>query len=102
MVSDDVRRAEAEHYIRVAIELLKAAQSKRLDHTDGATVKDAILSLGIVQRSIAGAVLDETKTAVRLREVATKVRSCVEPVAVIAYPDVVRAAGIFQAMADGM
>jgi hypothetical protein len=83
--------------------MLKAAQMKYLDHTDVTTVREALAGLDIVQRSIASPVFpDDTKIAARLRQVATAVRSCVEPNAITAYADVATAAQIFQAMADGI
>lgn len=81
--------------------MLQAAQMKYLDHTDGMTVREAIEGLGIVQRSIAGpAFPDDKKIAARLRQIATAVRSCVEPSAITAYADVAIAAQIFQEIAD--
>lgn len=76
---------------------------KNLDHTDVEIVKTALDGLGIVQRSIAGvAVPDDAKIAVRLRQVATDVKLCVEPSAVTACADIETAAQIFQVIADGV
>jgi len=101
MADNDPRRVDADNYICEAIRVLRAAQSKHLDHTDAATVQAALDGLGVVQRSRAGATVpDDAKIAARLRQVATAVKSCVEPSASVAYADIEAAAGIFQAMAD--
>ena len=101
MASNDQRRVDADIYICEAIRVLQAVQSKHLDHTDVTTVRAALDGLGIVQRSIAGAaVLDDARVAARLRQVATAVKSCVEPNARIAYADIETAGAIFQAMSD--
>jgi hypothetical protein len=101
MASNDQRRVDADIYICEAIRVLQAVQSKHLDHTDVTTVRAALDGLGIVQRSIAGAaVLDDARVAARLRQVATAVKSCVEPNARIAYTDIETAGAIFQAMSD--
>jgi hypothetical protein len=101
MAGNDPRRVDADVYICEAIRVLLALQSKHLDHTDVITVRAALDFLGTVQRSIAGsAVPDDARVAARLHQVATAVKSCVEPDASIAYADIERAGGIFQAMAD--
>src|SRR5258707_622901 len=101
MAGNDQRRVDADIYICEAVKVLRAAQSKHLDHTDVTTVQAALEGLGIVQRSIAGAaVLDDARVAARLRQVATAVKSCVEPNARIACADIETAGAIFQAMAD--
>ena len=101
MASNDQRRVDADIYICEAIRVLQAVQSKHLDHTDVTTVRAALDGLGIVQRSIAGAAVpDDARVAARLRQVATAVKSCVEPNARIAYTDIETAGAIFQAMAD--
>lgn len=102
MPDNDQRRVDAEIYIGEAIKVLQAVQSKRLDHTDAATVRAALAGLCIVQRSMAGAAVpDDTRVAARLRQVGTAVKSCVEPGASIAYANIERARAIFQAMAEG-
>jgi hypothetical protein len=101
MVGNDQRRVDADIYIGEAIKVLRAVQSKHLDHTDVTTVRAALDALGIVQRSIAGAAVpDDARVAARLRQVATAVKSCVEPDASIATADLETAGAIFQAMAD--
>jgi hypothetical protein len=101
MASHDQRRVDADIYICEAIKVLQAVRSKHLDHTDVTTVREALDGLATVQRSIAGApVPDNARVAARLREVATAVKSCVEPDARIAYADIEAAGAIFQAMAD--
>ena len=101
MASSDQRRVDADIYICEAIRVLQAVQSKHLDHTDVTTVRAALDGLGIVQRSIAGAAVpDDARVAARLRQVATAVKSCVEPNAKIACADIETAGEIFQAMAD--
>jgi hypothetical protein len=101
MASNDQRRVDADIYICEAIKVLQAVQSKHLDHTDVTTVRAALDGLGIVQRSIAGAAVpDDARVAARLRQVATAVKSCVEPNARIAYADIESAGAIFQSMAD--
>ena len=101
MAGNDRRRIDADTYICEAIRVLHAAQSKHLGHTDATTVQAALDGLGTVQRSIAGAAVpDDARVAARLRQVATAVKSCVEPDASIAYADIESAGGIFQAMAD--
>jgi len=101
MASNDQRRVDADIYICEAIRVLQAVQSKHLDHTDVTTVRAALDGLGIVQRSIAGAAVpDDARVAARLRQVATAVKSCVEPNARIAYADIETAGAIFQAMSD--
>jgi hypothetical protein len=101
VAGNDQRRVDADIYICEAIKVLRAAQSKLLDHTDMTTVRAALEGLGIVQRSIAGAaVSDDARVAARLRQVATVVKSCVELDASIAYADIEAAGAIFQAMAD--
>jgi len=101
MVDKDPRRV-ASIYISAAIQVLQAAQSKHLDHTDFTTAQEAIEGLGIVRRSMAGAAVpDDARVAARLRQVATAVRSCDEPAARIAYADIEAAAAIFQARAVG-
>jgi hypothetical protein len=101
MAGHDQRRVDADIYICEAIKVLQAVQSKHLDHTDVSTVRAALDGLGTVQRSIAGAsVPNDARVAARLRQVATAVKSCVEPGARIAYPDIETAGAIFQAMAD--
>jgi hypothetical protein len=101
MAGNDQRRVDADIYICEAIKVLLAAQSKHLGHTDVATVQAALEGLGIVQRSIAGsAVPHDARVAARLRQVATAVKSCVEPDARLAYADIETARAIFQAMAD--
>src|SRR5260370_20659567 len=101
MASNDHRRVDADIYICEAIKVLQAAQSKHLDHSDATTVRAALGGLGTVQRSIAGAAVpDDARVAARLRQVATAVKSCVEPDASIAYADIEAAGAIFQAMAD--
>ena len=81
---------------------MQTAQSKHLDHTDLTTVQAALAGLGIVRRSVAGAAVpDDARVAARLRQVATAVKSCVEPDARVAYADIETAGAIFQAMADG-
>jgi hypothetical protein len=101
MVGDGSRLVEAERHVGAAIELLLAAQSRRLDHTDGIAVRDALECLAIVRRAMTGIVPDDAKIATRLREVAIKVRSCVEKDASVAYADVTQAAEIFQTIAEG-
>ena len=99
MAGNDPRRVDADNYICEAIKVLQAAQSKHLDHTDVTTVQGALDGLGTVRRSIAGAAVpDDAKIAARLRQVATAVKSCVEPDASIAYADIETAGSIFQAM----
>jgi hypothetical protein len=101
MAGNEQRRVDADIYICEAVKVLQAAQSKHLDHTDVTTVRAALDGLGTVQRSIArAAVPDDARVAARLRQVATAVKSCVEPDARIAYADIETAGGIFQAMAD--
>jgi hypothetical protein len=101
MAGNDPRRVDADNYIFDAIKVLQAARSKHLGHTDVTTVRAALDGLGALQRSKAGAaVSDDAKIAARLRQVATAVKSCVEPDASIAYTDIETAGGIFQAMAD--
>ena len=101
MAGNEQRRVDADIYICEAIKVLQAVQSKHLDHTDVATIRAALDGLGIVQRSIAGAAVpDDARVATRLRQVATAVKSCVEPNARIAYTDIETAGAIFQAMAD--
>jgi hypothetical protein len=100
MPGNDPRRV-ADIYISEAIKVLQAAQSKHLDHTDMTTVQEALGGLGAVQRTITGtAALDHARVAARLRQVATAVKSCVEPAANTAHADIETASGIFQAMAD--
>jgi hypothetical protein len=100
MAGKDPRRV-ANIYISAAIQVLQAAQSKHLDHTDLTTVQEALDGLGVVQRSIAGAAApDHARVTVRLRQVAAAVKSCVEPDASIAFADIETAARIFEAMAD--
>jgi hypothetical protein len=99
MSGNDQRRVDADIYICEAIKVLQAAQSRHLDHTDVTTVQAALEGLGIVQRSIAGASVPDARVAARLRQVATGVKSCVDPDARIAYADIEAAAAIFQAMA---
>jgi hypothetical protein len=100
MVGQDPRRV-ANIYISAAIQVLQAAQSKHLGHTDLTTVHEALDGLGVVQRSIAGAAApDHARVAARLRQVATAVKSCVEPDASIAFADIENAGRLFQAMAD--
>ena len=102
MAGNDQRRVEAVIYIGEAVRRLQTAQSKHLDHTDMTTVQAALEGLGIVRRSIAGAAApDDARVAARLRQVATTLKSCVEPAARIAYADIETAGAIFQAMADG-
>jgi hypothetical protein len=101
MAGNAQRRGDADIYICEAIKVLQAVRSKHLDHTDVTTVRAALDGLGTVQRSIAGAAVpDDARIAARLRQVATAVKSCVEPDASIAYADIVIAGAIFQAMAD--
>jgi hypothetical protein len=101
MAGNDPRRIDANIYICEAIKVLQAVRSKHLGHTDVTTVQAALEGLGIVQRSISGsAVPDDARVAARLRQVATAVKSCVEPDASSAYADIETAGGIFQAMAD--
>ena len=101
MAGTDQRRVDADIYICEAIKVLQAVRSKHLDHTDVTTVRAALDALGTVQRSIArAAVPDDARVAARLRQVATAVKSCVEPDANIAYADIETAGSIFQAMAD--
>jgi len=101
MPGNDRRRIDADIYICEAIKVLQAAQSKHLGHTDVTTVQTALDGLGTLQRSIArAAVPDDARVAARLRQVATAVKSCVEPDASIAYADIETAGSIFQAMAD--
>jgi hypothetical protein len=101
MAGNDQRRVDADIYIGEAVKVLRAAQSKYLDHTDVTTVQAALEGLGIVQRSIAGAAVpDDARVAARLRQVAAAIKSCVEPNARIAYADIEAAGAIFQAMAD--
>src|SRR5450432_3092691 len=101
MAGNGQRRVDADIYICEAVKVLQAAQSRRLDHTDVTTVQAALEGLGIVQRSIAGAAVPaDAKVAARLRQVATAVKSCVEPGARIAHADIEAAGAIFQAMAD--
>jgi hypothetical protein len=103
MAGNDQRRVDADLYICEAVRVLRAAQSKHLDHTDVITVRAALDGLGTVQRSIAGAtVADDARVAARLRQVATAVKLCVKPDARIAYADIETAGSIFQAMADGL
>ena len=102
MAGNDQRRVEAVIYIGEAVRLLQTAQSKHLDHTDLTTVQAALEGLGIVRRSVAGAAVpDDARVAARLRQVASAVKSCVEPGARIAYVDIETAGAIFQAIADG-
>jgi hypothetical protein len=102
MAGNDQRRVEAVIYIGEAVRLLQTAQSKHLDHTDLTTVQAALEGLGIVRRSVAGAAVpDDARVAARLRQVATAVKSCLEPGARIAYVDIETAGAIFQAIADG-
>jgi hypothetical protein len=102
MAGNDQRRVEAVIYIGEAVRLLQTAQSKHLDHTDLTTVHAALEGLGIVRRSVAGAAVpDDARVAARLRQVASAVKSCVEPGARIAYVDIETAGAIFQAIADG-
>jgi hypothetical protein len=99
MAGNDSRRI-ADIHISAAIQQLQAAQSKRLHHTDLTTVQEALEGLGIVQRSIAGAVAPHhARIAARLRQVATAVKACVEPDACIAFADIENASRLFQAMA---
>jgi hypothetical protein len=99
MAGKDPRRI-ANIHISAAIQLLQAAQSKRLDHTDLTTVQEALDGLGVVQRSIAGAAApDHARIAARLRQVATAIQSCVEPDASNAFADIENASRLFQAMA---
>jgi len=101
MAGNDRRRVDADIYICEAIRVLQAVQSKHLGHTDVTTVRAALDGLGTVQRSIAGAAVpDDARVAARLRQVATAVKSCVEPNARIACADIETAGAIFQAMAD--
>jgi hypothetical protein len=98
---NDPRRTDADNYIRDGIATLRAALSKPLDHSDLNTVRAALDGLAVVQRSILGAAVpNDARVAARLRQVAIEVKSCVRPDASIAYADVERAAGIFQAIAD--
>jgi hypothetical protein len=100
MAGKDPRRV-ANIYIAAAIQVLEAAQSKYLNHTDLTTVQEALDGLGVVQRSTAGAAApDNARVAARLRQVATAVKSCVEPDASIASADIENAGRLFQAMAD--
>jgi hypothetical protein len=100
MADKDPRRV-ANIYISAAIQVLHAARSKHLDHTDFTTVQEALEGLGVVQRSIAAAAApDHARIAARLRQVATAVKSCVEPDASIASADIENAGRLFQAMAD--
>jgi hypothetical protein len=102
MAGNDQRRVDADIYICEAIKVLQAVRSKHLDHTDVTTVRAALDALGIVQRSIAGAAVpDDARVAARLRQVASAVKSCVEPDVSIAYADIETAGSIFQAMAAG-
>jgi hypothetical protein len=102
MAGNEQRRVEADIFIGEAIKVLQVAQSRHLDHTDLTTVQAALEGLGIVRRSMAGTVVpDDARVAARLRQVATAVKSCVEPDARIAYADIDAAAAIFQAMAVG-
>jgi hypothetical protein len=101
MAGNEQRRLDADIYICEAIKVLQAVQSKHLDHTDVTTVRAALDGLGTVRRSIAGAAVpDDARVAARLRQVASAVKSCVEPDASIAYADLETAGAIFQAMAD--
>ena len=101
MAGNDQRRVDADIYICEAIKVLQAMQSKHLDHTGVTTVRAALEGLGTVRRSIAGvAAPDDARVAARLRQVATAVKSCVEPDASIASADIEIAGAIFQAMAD--
>jgi hypothetical protein len=101
MAGNEQRRVDADIYICEAIKVLQAVQSRHLDHTDATTVRAALEGLGTVQRSIAGAAVpDDARIAARLRQVATAVKSCVEPDASIASMDIETAGAIFQAMAD--
>jgi hypothetical protein len=101
MARNDQRRVDADIYICEAIKALQAVRSKHLGHTDVTTVRAALDGLGIVQRSIAGAAVpNDARVAARLRQVATAVKSCVEPDARIAYADIETAGALFQAMAD--
>ncbi len=102
MAGNDQRRVDAAIYIGEAVKVLQAAQTKHLDHTDVTTVQAALEGLGIVRRSLAGAAVpDDARVAARLRQVATAVKSCVEPNARVAYADIEAAATIFQMMTDG-
>ena len=101
MVGNDPRRSEAAHHIEEAIKRLETARSRHLDHTDGMIVKDALEGLAVVQRSSSGAGYDPSRIAARLRQVAAKVHSCVQSDASIAYAEVMKAAGIFQAISEG-
>jgi hypothetical protein len=101
MAGNDQRRVDADIYICEAIRVLQAVQSKHLSHTDVTTVRAALEGLGTVQRSIAGAAVpNDARVAARLRQVATAVKSCVEPNARIACADIETAGALFQAMAD--
>ena len=101
MADNDQRRIDADIYICEAIKVLQAVQSKHLDHTDVTTVRAALDGLGTVRRSIAGAAVpDDARVAARLRQVASAVKSCVEPDARIAYGDIEAAGALYQSMAD--
>jgi len=101
MAGNDQRRVDADIYICEAIRVLQAVQSKHLDHSDVTTVRTALDGLRTVQRSIAGAaVRDDARVAARLRQVATAVKSCVEPDVSIASADIESAGALFQTMAD--
>jgi len=101
MAGTEQRRVDADIYICEAIKVLQAVKSKHLDHTDVTTVRAALDGLATVQRSMVGAAVpDNARVAARLRQVATAVKSCVEPDARIAYADLEAAAAIFQAMTD--
>lgn len=100
MVGNDPR-SEATHHLEEAIELLEAVRSRHLDHTDGATVRDALQGLAVLRRSLSGTVLDGSQIATRLRQVAANVQSCAQRDASLAYSEVIKAAEIFQTLADG-
>ncbi len=101
MESIDPRRVVADSYIREASQVLRAARSNYLDHTDAMTVKEALNGLRIVEHFIAGPATADAQIADRLRQLATSIKSCVEPDAGIASGPLEKAAGIFQAIADG-
>lgn len=90
-------------YVRAAIRVLEAAQAKRMNHTDATTVQEACDGLDIVQRVVAGEGLwKPAEVAARLRTVSLSIQKCNEPDVRIAHRDIESAAGIYQAMVNGL
>jgi hypothetical protein len=99
----DTRGLHALDYVRAAIRVLEAAQAKRMNHTDATTVQEACDGLDIVQRVVAGEGLwKPAEVAARLRTVSLSIQKCNEPDVRIAHRDIESAAGIYQAMVNGL